>query len=138
MQIRRIIRESSVGKKIWPYFRKIKSRCITKKYKKEIRLLINDAEKTEKHIFYCGVCESSNMGDMAQTFCTLNWMRNNYPDYRIILCRISVFRDIKCNLIGTMKKVAKPDDIIFFQSGYNTHDLGDIGMSKKRCAICLA
>lgn len=120
--VKKIIRSSRIGEMIWPVLAKKKRLYYSKKSEKQVYKL---GKASEKHIFYCGICESSNMGDMAQTYCTLKWIENNYPDYQILFCKTSVFREPRCNLIGTMHKVMKPDDLIFFQSGYNTHDLGD-------------
>lgn len=125
MNIRAKIRESMVGKAIWPFLKTGKNEYITHQRKMEIRSMVKAALKCKKHIFYCGVCESSNMGDLAQTYCTLKWLKTNYPDYQLLLCKTSVFRDPKCDLISAMKQCAGPEDLIFFQSGYNTHDLGD-------------
>ena len=125
MCVKTKIQNSPIGKVVWPFLIQIKLKEQTWKRKKDVAKIYHQALKTDKHIFYCGVCESSNMGDIAQTFCTLNWMKDNYPDYQVFICNTSIFRDPKCDLIGTMRKVIKPTDIIFFQSGYNTHDLGD-------------
>ena len=125
MNVKAIIRESTIGRLIWPFLKARQQDIFTLQRKKEIQKMIHIASKSKKHIFYCGVCESSNMGDLAQTYCTLNWLKKNYPDYQVLICKTSVFRDPKCNLIGAMKKCVGKEDLIFFQSGYNTHDLGD-------------
>lgn len=125
MEIKSLIRESILGKAVWPLLKAGQGKYISYQRNWALRNMVHEARKTQKHIFYCGVCESSNMGDMAQTYCTLKWMQENYSEYKIIMCYTSIFRDKKCDLIGAIRKVAGPEDLIFFQSGYNTHDLGD-------------
>lgn len=51
------------------------------------------------------------------------WMQKTYPDYQILMCNTSLIMDERFKMIDTMKRILKPDDLIFFQSGYNTHDL---------------
>ncbi len=119
------IKKTPFGKVIKRYLENYRENKKTKQHKAEIRKLLEDASRSDKHIYYCGVCESSNMGDMAQTYCTLNWFEKNYPEYVVLKCRTSVFRDEKVDLISAMRKVMQKNDIVFFQSGYNTHDLGD-------------
>lgn len=123
MNIRNFIKNTKVGKVIWPWLKKLKGSIILLNRKRQV-MAVKKVSQKRKHIFYCGICESSNMGDIAQTYCTINWLRENYPNHKIVFCRTSVFMDENCDLVGAIKKVIRDDDIIFFQSGYNTHDLG--------------
>ena len=85
---------------------------------------LRNCNRNEKHIFYVGVCESSNMGDLAQTYCTRMWFKKNYPEYKVVECLTSVIMDEKTHTLEKMREICGKDDMIFFQSGYNTHDLG--------------
>lgn len=78
----------------------------------------------QKRVYLLGIPTAANMGDMAQYYLILQWLREHYPDYdivdfpsRSILYHNSRFLDI-------LEKKLKKEDIIFFQSGYDTHDLG--------------
>lgn len=126
MSIKTKLRSSIIGSIIWPIADRVKIIIKRINNKKEVRNILENKKTELPCIFYCGVCESSNMGDIAQTYCTLNWMGENYPKYNVVICKTSVFMDECCDLIGAMKKVIKPTDLIFFQSGYNTHDLGGV------------
>lgn len=123
MNIKKSIRESFIGKRIWSTLYEAKKVYLGKREEKRVIAL---GKKTCKHILYCGICESSNMGDIAQTFCTLNWFKENYPDYTVLMCKTSMIMKHKSNFIYKLKKILTPDDLIFFQSGYNTHDLGGL------------
>ncbi|WP_197027358.1 polysaccharide pyruvyl transferase family protein [Oribacterium sp. FC2011] len=77
-----------------------------------------DMNQQTKKIFYFGVPEHNNLGDIAQTYCTRRWLSENYPEYRVIEGRTRVSFDKKMN--DYMKSVISENDIIFFQSGYCT------------------
>ena len=125
MGLKARLRETAIGKKvIWPILSKIKVWEKRRSCVSQEKAIARQGMRSERHIFYCGVCESSNMGDMAQTYCTLRWLQKNFPDYEVIVCNTSVFMEPKCHLVDTIRSMAKADDFIVFQSGYNTHDLG--------------
>lgn len=42
--------------------------------------MTNRSASNRNRIFYCGICETSNMGDIAQTYCTRLWLQKNYPE----------------------------------------------------------
>lgn len=120
MSIKSVVRNNAIGRRVLLFLYERKKLSKHRAHEKTVLA----ASKEKQHIFYCGICESSNMGDMAQTYCTLKWLERHYPLYEILPCRTSVLMDARCDMIGTMKKVMKKGDLIFFQSGYNTHDLG--------------
>lgn len=121
MSLKKFIRETKFGKMIWPQLQNIKARYRRIQFQNYVKKKSRDGKR---HIFYCGICESQNMGDIAQTYCTLKWFQTNYPEYEVIPCHTSVFMDPKCNLVSIIAKNLARDDLFFFQSGYNTHDLG--------------
>lgn len=116
-------RKTKVGQLIWPIIRLVNEPSRVKKGMPHVEQAIIQSEKYSKRIFYCGICETSNMGDIAQTYCALNWLQQNYPDYGIVLCKTSVLMEPRCNFIKKLKEIAKKEDIVVFQSGYNTHDI---------------
>ncbi len=83
--------------------------------------------KTEgkRRIFYLGRTTNVNLGDNAQHFCIKNWIKKNYPDY--IHYMTPSYNVV--NRWGRWLKTFKQSfdyekDIIIFQSGYCTQDLG--------------
>ncbi len=116
-------RKTKAGQLIWPLIRMTKEPSRVKKGMPHVEEAICQARKYSKRIFYCGICETSNMGDIAQTFCTLNWLSKNYPAYGIVLCKTSVLMEPRCRFVEKLKEIANKEDIIVFQSGYNTHDI---------------
>lgn len=91
-----------------------------------IRLWLFMAQSSGKNrIFYLGRTENNNLGDNGQYYCILNWIKENYPEYKLHLTAayyitakwriwLKVFKRFFNNI----------DDFIIFQSGYCTQDLG--------------
>lgn len=77
-----------------------------------------------KRVYYLGVTAHSNLGDLAQHYCITKWIMENYPDYELIMFRSDTVVAKKSNFIKKFKAVYHPHDIIVFQSGYTTQDLG--------------
>lgn len=128
MSLRAVIKGSAIGSAIWPFLHDEKAKYYQWKTDRECRRACREIEKASPsvpHIFFCGVCETSNMGDMAQTYCTYEWLKKNYPGHQILECKTTFLYDYPDKkMVRLMKDKIRDDDIIFFQSGYNTHDLG--------------
>lgn len=77
-------------------------------------------EKNDKKIFYFGVPEHNNLGDMAQTYCIRKWITDNYPNYQIMEIRTRISYDKK--FVKFIKNILCSDDFFLFQSGYCTRD----------------
>jgi exopolysaccharide biosynthesis predicted pyruvyltransferase EpsI len=69
-------------------------------------------------ILYCCVATHPNLGDLAQTMCTLNWLHENYPDASVVELSSPAFHFGKCEVMSVLKENVRPDDLIVFQSGY--------------------
>ena len=78
-----------------------------------------------KRVFYLGRTENNNLGDNGQLYCIMNWIRRNYADYELYTAPSS---HISSNTILWLRKFKNyfdyEKDIIVFQSGYSTQDLG--------------
>lgn len=77
-----------------------------------------------KRIYLLGIPTAANLGDMTQYLLILEWLKNTYPEYDIVdfPSRSILYDD--CCFLDILEKKIKPEDYIFFQSGYDTHDLG--------------
>ena len=120
-----------IYKYLWWTYRPIKNlirRKKTAKYRREQtdRLCtMRPDENTFPRIFYLGVTEQPNLGDMAQHYCILKWIGENYPSHELIKFESSIVTDARFNFISRFKEVYRPEiDVIIFQSGYCTQDLG--------------
>lgn len=88
------------------------------------RLLGISNDKRRMKIFYFGIPEHSNLGDLAQYYCTIKWIRRNYPSVDIHEFEPTTVVDSYFNFLDKFSKIFSPNDLIFFQSGYTTQDLG--------------
>lgn len=77
-------------------------------------------------IFYFGIPMHSNVGDLAQCMCIRKWIHKWYPDANVIEVDSKVYMNSKSNLRDKLKQKIKKEDIIVFQSGYCTQDLGGV------------
>lgn len=71
-------------------------------------------------IFLFGTPYHPNMGDHAQTFCILKWLKDNYPKYSIIQFRLINISDV---LISIIRRFIKEEDKIVCHSGYHLTNL---------------
>lgn len=115
--------KTGIGKPIHALYMAIKKPTVHLKHILEVGQIKKQIEENNHVILYCGVCESSNMGDLAQTYCTHRWLSENYPEHHVIDCRSSLIMDGDL-FVNTLKAVVSQEVLFFFQSGYNTHDLG--------------
>lgn len=94
------------------------------------RLMCSESERllhlpySENRIFYLGVVAHVNLGDLAQQYCILNWLKENYPSYDLEMFTSDSVVNEKHRFINNLKSIYRPQDIIVFQSGYTTQDLG--------------
>jgi exopolysaccharide biosynthesis predicted pyruvyltransferase EpsI len=86
---------------------------------------INKAKKVPQNkVFYFGIPMHSNLGDLAQGVCIRKWIANNYPDRYCVEVETDAIVNTSFSIINSIKKLYSKDDIIVFQSGYTTTDLG--------------
>lgn len=85
-------------------------------------LIVGRKNNSSPHIFFCGYSESSNLGDMAQIAITFKILENEFPQYRIIPCRISFLLHKNEIFIKAIKRILTPKDVFIMESGYNSND----------------
>lgn len=95
-------------------------------YKHTKKVLIGASSNSEKHLYYFGIPMHSNLGDLAQCMCIRQFLKENYPEYSVIEVDSKVFMNEKSQLRLKLKRYIKTQDLVFFQSGYCTQDLGGV------------
>ena len=77
-------------------------------------------------VFYFGITAHSNLGDMAQHYCIKKWIKENYPDYELVMLESDVIVNPKITkkFFSHLNSIFKDEDVIVLQSGYCTQDLG--------------
>lgn len=74
-------------------------------------------------IWYFGVPTHSNLGDQAQKFVILSWLRRYYPDFDIIKIPSASFIGGVRRTLSAICEVISPDDLIVMQSGHTMDGL---------------
>ncbi len=91
----------------------------------EMSILRNLPQQSDKRrIFYLGITPHSNLGDMAQHYCICKWLNENYSECQLLKFEAKTVVDRKAGFIPCLKRIYREQDIIVFQSGYTTQDLG--------------
>ncbi len=91
------------------------------KYKARIKT----AKKYNRNIFYLGIPAHNNLGDLAQGVCIREWLNQHYSKINIIEVETDAIVNTNLSVLKFFKNVFNVDkDIIVFQSGYTTTDLG--------------
>ena len=83
-------------------------------------------QKGKNHVFYLGITIHPNLGDLAQRYCITKWIRENYPNHELVMVESDVIVNSKLTkrFFKHLKNIFGKDDVIVFQSGYCTQDLG--------------
>jgi exopolysaccharide biosynthesis predicted pyruvyltransferase EpsI len=78
----------------------------------------------EKIVYYFGAARHPNLGDLAQSVCIRKWISKHYSEYRLIEVETNIVVYTYYSALNRIRKHIKKDDLIVFQSGYTTTDLG--------------
>ena len=107
--------------------------CIARrKITNDVLSKYHNMDPMRKNVFYFGIPEHNNLGDIAQTYCTLKWIEENYFQYNIIKIRTRAAFDGK--LIKFIKAIWRSEDLIICQSGYCTRYKNTDHLMHKRLA----
>lgn len=92
--------------------------------KKTYKYLTKYKREKKNTVFYLGTPIHTNLGDLAQYYCIDKWIKQNLKEFDYVKLSADDLINRKANCIGILKKIYRPNDIIIFQSGYTTTDLG--------------
>ena len=103
-----------------------------KLYRQTKRNILNGVG--EKRGYYIGIPAHNNLGDLAQGVCIRRWLKKNYADRRVVEIETNALVNTRFSTLKFLKKVFTDGDVIVFQSGYTTTDLGGYA-DEMHCAI---
>lgn len=112
-----------IYKYLWWTYRPLKNLLITRQHKKDAARL-DTLMPADQRIFYLGITNQPNLGDMGQHYCIKKWIEGNYPNFQLVMFEGDTIVNPKSGFIKKFKAVYRPNDIVIFQSGYCTQDLG--------------
>lgn len=92
-------------------------------------------EKNKKSVFYLGIPAHSNLGDLAQGVCIRRWLKKHYPERQVVEIETNALVNTPFSLLNKLAKLYKSGDIIVFQSGYTTTDLGGFADEMHRAVM---
>lgn len=121
MKIKSIIRNCTP--RLYRFFKQNYFCYIHRRDASRLDKLLKMAE-SQPRIYYLGITAHSNLGDMAQHYCITKWIKENYPEYELIMFESDTVVDAKSGFLKKFKKTYRKQDIVIFQSGYTTQDLG--------------
>lgn len=104
-------------------------------YEKKYYFIKKQIKEKNQKIFLLGAPFHGNMGDQAQTYCSLLWFGKNYPDYASFSYNTRDLAFSKYKLLRIIKKFINKNDIIFLHSGYHVTDLYMFEENMNRKAI---
>lgn len=85
---------------------------------------IKERNSSKKKIYYFGIPEHSNLGDLAQCYCIRRYLSGFFSDYEVVEVFTRNYMDNSFELRNYLKSAINDEDLIFFQSGYCTQDIG--------------
>lgn len=94
--------------------------------RKEMSTLRNVEHSFRPRVFYLGITLHSNLGDMAQHYCINKWIDEHYADYEVFKFEARTVVSAESGFIAKLKEIYTDKDVIIFQSGYTTQDLGGV------------
>lgn len=106
------------------FYMRIKKKKLRKSALLEIEKAMANEREGEKVLFYLDVPTHPNMGDLAQYCCIKKWLAENYPEYNLIEVSAETITYAENEFVSFIKAHDDKENIIFFQSGYCTQDLG--------------
>lgn len=86
--------------------------------------VLDNFERQGRVVFYLGIPAHSNLGDLAQGVCIRRWLKKHYPDRQVIEIETNALVNTPFSVLDKLSALYKSGDMIVFQSGYTTTDLG--------------
>lgn len=106
---------------IYPFVLYIRQKRLYNNSKKQLK-------KSQKiagdKVFYLGIPVHNNLGDLAQGVCIRKWIKKNYHERTVVEIETNALVNTRFSALKLLKKTYKTGDLIIFQSGYTTTDLG--------------
>lgn len=80
----------------------------------------------KKKVIYLGITQHKNLGDLAQHYCIRRWIKKWCSDYHLVMIDAPTIVTRKTKALECLVKYYRQNDVIIYQSGYTTQDLGGV------------
>lgn len=131
-KIKKLILSNPITKRI-----ALAARHFQLSYKLFIKTIIKlkKFERKGKVIFYLGIPAHSNLGDLAQGMCIRRWLKKHYQERQVLEMETNALVNTPFSLLNKLAELYKSGDMIVFQSGYTTTDLGGFADEMHRAVM---
>ena len=131
-KIKKLILSNPITKRI-----ALAARHFQLSYKLFIKTIIKlkKFERKGKVIFYLGIPAHSNLGDLAQGMCIRRWLKKHYQERQVLEIETNALVNTPFSLLNKLAELYKSGDMIVFQSGYTTTDLGGFADEMHRAVM---
>lgn len=102
---------------------------------KNTSAVLNRVVKDGRRVFYLGIPVHSNLGDLAQGVCIRRWLKKHYSDRQVIEIETNALVNTPFSLLKKLSDIYKQGDMIVYQSGYTTTDLGGFADEMHRAVM---
>ena len=116
-----VLNNKAIFNCIYPCVKYIRQKQLYNRTKAELK---KSQTITGDKIFYLGIPAHANLGDLAQGVCIRRWIKKNYPERTVVEIETNALVNTRFSVLGLLKEMYKKGDLIIFQSGYTTTDLG--------------
>lgn len=99
--------------------------------------LVRQMQSKSNAIFYLGIPAHNNLGDQAQGLCIRTWLKKHFSKYSVIEIETNALVNTRFSVLSKLQKAYKEGDLIVFQSGYTTTDLGGYADEMHRAVISI-
>ncbi len=103
----------------------------------ETKKKLCSVKEKENRIFYIGIPAHTNLGDLAQGVCIRRFLKKHYSDRVVVEIQTNALVNTYFSALPLLKKAYKKGDLIVFQSGYTTTDLGGYADEMHKAVIRL-
>lgn len=131
-KVKKLILSNSITKKIALTLRHYQ---LSYKLYRKTSIEFKKFKRKGNAIFYVGIPAHGNLGDLAQGVCIRRWLKKNYPDRQVIEVETNALVNTPFSLLKKMVGLYEPDDMIVYQSGYTTTDLGGFADEMHRAVM---
>lgn len=84
---------------------------------------ITKMKSSEKKAIVFGSPLHSNLGDHAQTYCTIRWLKEFYNDYKVYVFDTPSIAEWGYKALYKIRQYVTEDDLLFLHSGYHMTDI---------------
>lgn len=88
-----------------------------------------------RRVYYLGIPVHANLGDLAQGMCIRKWLAKHFPERQVVEIETNALVNTCVSALKMLVRDWREGDLIVFQSGYTTTDLGGFADEMHRAVM---